>query len=575
MSTLLSAAASAPAGRGRAAKLIVPRTGGYIVRSDIIPLRMVDCSHVLCTTSFADPQQWFSGMDPTRLDTDHLRHILPAAAGGIILDTSEAMYDMTSDLDALEDEIRSRLSFPWLLKERRPRQTLAFVGNYLKYPGNGGTGANHYSTAQALDINIVVLDAPGCWLEDEKYADLRGAFLPLALSRDDQLPARIIAALSQYEGKIDGITTFHESLSAGVARAAQLLSLPTSPPEALVVANDKYKASVAEGRLAYLASSVDGALEIIDRSDIQYPLMLKPCRGGCSEGVCKVDDTSEVIAAVREIDALADRHGAQFVIEEFCDGPEVDVNMVLYDGEVLFVEICDDFPKQGDPGVTTVKGSRFLETAMVHPSKLPPPELNILSRSLHQSLLRLGFRSGVFHLEARVKNSAMSYVVRKGIMDLEYLQSKWQTASPSSWLIEINSRPPGKVASDAVEITYGIDYVGLGLLFPLNDKERIKALTHPFAHGPQYWCQAVCIPVEEGGIFDSDNVCDELRQRRPDLAQHLSVSVCCFSRGDVVPSPSSGITAWIAWLNVFSRVGRAHLLEVSECIRQEIRYSII
>ncbi|KAF2720184.1 hypothetical protein K431DRAFT_304543 [Polychaeton citri CBS 116435] len=370
LSTLLSAAASAPPGRGRAAKLVIPRTRGYIVRSDIISLRMFGCPHVIHTTSFAKPQQWFLGEKLTEADIFDLRDVIAAAAASVILDTGRSMSYMMSDLDSLGYQFQNRLSFSWVLQERQSRQILAFVGNYLKYPGHGGTGANHGSVAKALNINM--------WAHD-----------------------RIIEALSKYNGKIGGIVTFHESLSAGVARAAQLLSLPTASPEALIIADDKYRASVTEGNSEFLASSVDNALEITKQRDLQNPLILKPCRCGCSEGVRKVDNVSETSSAAQDVSSLFDWHGAQFVVEEYFDGPEVDVNMMLRDGELLLVDIWDNFPKCGEPGMTNVEGGTFMETGMVHSSKLPSSELNMLSRSLHQSLLRLGIESGIFNLEAR------------------------------------------------------------------------------------------------------------------------------------------------------------------------------
>lgn len=36
------------------------------------------------------------------------------------------------------------------------------------------------------------------------------------------------------------------------------------------------------------------------------------------------------------------------MIEPYIDGPEVDANLVLLDGEVIFFEVTDDFPKPGD-----------------------------------------------------------------------------------------------------------------------------------------------------------------------------------------------------------------------------------
>jgi len=141
-------------------------------------------------------------------DFSRLPNVFAIAAGGIIIDVHESINDVAADLDAFEEEVRNRLSFPWVLEKRRPRQTLVFVGNYWWYPTYWGTGRNHYSVAKALDINLVVPDAPGCWLADPKHADLRGTFLPCDLTRDDGLCYRIIETPSHYKGGTDGIVTF-------------------------------------------------------------------------------------------------------------------------------------------------------------------------------------------------------------------------------------------------------------------------------------------------------------------------------------------------------------------------------
>lgn len=77
-------------------------------------------------------------------------------------------------------------------------------------------------------------------------------------------------------------------------------------------------------------------------------------------------------------------------VEAYCDGPEIDANFVLQDGEVLFVEGADDFPKAGDreeAGASTV----FKESAVLYPSGLPAAELEMVQRYLHQTLLKFGF----------------------------------------------------------------------------------------------------------------------------------------------------------------------------------------
>jgi biotin carboxylase len=565
----LSAAASAGGGRERAVKLIVPGVQGYIVRSDIIPLRLVDCQLAESVVAFSEPRQHFAGKSITTDSFERLTEVFAASAGGVLLAPNHG--DIESDLLALDIELENRLSFPWLTKHQPPRQTLAMLCGGRYSPEHGGTGNSIYPAAKALGIDMVVLDSPGHWLDGPDYAHCREAFIPIELGRDSEFPKRIVEALRKYGKKIDGIITFFESYLVAVATAAAELSLPAAPPRAYEIATDKYRTSVTEGHKAYRASNLDEATKIVRDADLSYPLIVKPCRGWSSEGVSRVQSASDLSDAINAIDTT--RHGTAFVIEEYCDGPEVDANIVLCDGEVLFFEVSDDFPKSAEAKGTGT-GGNFIELANVLPSKLPKRELDILRDSLHQSLLRLGLDTGMYHLEARVQHSAMEYVMENDIVDLAYRKSS-PTAEPNAWLIEINPRPPGIQESDASASTYGIDYWGLSLLFPLADKARARALSIPFASGPQYWCEIVFIPVEHGGIFDSDDVCVELTQRRPDLAAHISKAVCFWKKGDQVLPPDSGVTAWVAYFNVYSRTSRADVLEIAETVRQEFRFSII
>lgn len=136
MRELLSTASSAPIGRSRAAKLIIPRLRGYIVRADIIPLRMAQSPNMIQATSFANPQQWFAGELLTDSDFCQLSNVFRAAAGGVIIDVGGLEHDDVAEaLNTFEREIRNRLSFPWILEDRR--QTLAFVATIYAIPDTG------------------------------------------------------------------------------------------------------------------------------------------------------------------------------------------------------------------------------------------------------------------------------------------------------------------------------------------------------------------------------------------------------------------------------------------------------
>jgi biotin carboxylase len=72
----------------------------------------------------------------------------------------------------------------------------------------------------------------------------------------------------------------------------------------------------------------------VQRRDLEYPFIVKPCKGFLSEGVFKIHSPEELASAIGSVNL--DRHGAEFVLEAYCDGPEVDINFVLSEGELLF-----------------------------------------------------------------------------------------------------------------------------------------------------------------------------------------------------------------------------------------------
>lgn len=553
----------------------MPRDRGYIARSDIIPLRLLGCSLVTHTVSFSNPHQYFAG-DPVAVESlEQLPTIFSASTAGMMLNWTEAQGAdvLQSSLSALDLELRNRLAFSWLFTEEPKRPTLAIVDGGISGPDNGGTGESIYMAAKALGIDMVVFDTPGHWVNGPRFSHWRKDTVALdtPLKPDVNFSSRIVDAVRSYDGQIDGIITFRDHYKLPVAEAALQLSLATYPPSAYEIATDKFKTSVSVGHQAHCASSAEEASRIIKENHLEFPLIMKPTNGFLSEGVFRVDDSTQLETGVKQINA--DRHGNEFVIEKYCEGPEVDANFVLCDGEVLFFEASDDFPKTGDVnGCGSVKS--FIELANVLPSALPENELALLKDSLHHSLLQMGFQDGFYHLEARVENSSMEYATTNGVLDLTK-RAVPNSGQPSAWLIEVNPRPPGIQAAEAVRHTYGLDYFGLALLFALEDKQRVKQLSRPFAGGAQYWCEMVFIPVEKGGLFDSGNVCEELFSRRPDLAACVSASFCFLRKGDKVNDPSTGVNSWVAYFNVFSRDSRAHLLELADTIRREVRFSIL
>ncbi|KAM0247504.1 hypothetical protein ACHAQJ_009826 [Trichoderma viride] len=579
----LRATTASPGGLRRVVKLIVPLQKGYILRSDIVPLRLRDSQFVEAAVSLAEPLQSYSGLAITTSDVSNLAALFSATTAGLIMHY-DSDKDSDSGIEALsltvESELENRLSFPWISSENVRRRTLVLVEGGRARPDNGGSVPDIYLAARALGIDLVVLDNSGHWLEGPEYAPWREAFIPTRLMDppEEDFADLIVKSVKTYSKPVEGIVTFCDSYATQVAQAARQLRLQSASPDALRIATDKYLTSMFVGHQAYRASSPDEALEIASKNHLAYPLIIKPCNGWSSEGVFRVDSPDTLTAAVKSIDTS--RHGSEFVIEKYCAGPEVDANFVLLDGEILFFEACDDFPKTADyngPNVGSL--NTFHELNSVYPSALPSREIDLIRSSFLDTLLRLGLQNGIMHLEGRVEYSSVDYKTEDGILDLYRRDTASATPEPTAWLIEINPRPLGMTGSQVIESTYGIDYWGLAMLIAVADKSRARSLSQPFKHGAQYTCVMVFIPADYPssceGIFDSDDICDELKARRPDLAKQISRCACLVKRGQKVAHPSSGINSFLAYFNVFSRAGRKEALELANKVREEVRFSFI
>ncbi|GAQ09977.1 hypothetical protein ALT_7298 [Aspergillus lentulus] len=577
---LLQTLRASASGAKCAVKLIVPLHSGYIVRSDIIPLRFRDSEYVESAFSFAEPLQTYSGKKVAISSPLDLTTYFAAAAGGLILrrgSTRVSDAEHQALFRIVESDLENRLSFPWIQPGTPRRRTLALVDANSSHPEDG---LGFYRAARELGINVVVLENSGHWLEDPAQAQWREAFIPTRLTNppEEDVGDHILASIRAYGKPVDGIVTFADSFWYYIAQIAQEIGVETAPPESMRIATNKFLTSKYVGHEAYSASSIDEALKIAKEIELPYPLIVKPCDGWSSEGVTRVESPDALPAAIKSIDTS--RHGTQFVMERYCDGPEVDVNLVLLDGQVLFAEICDDLPKSADINGRAVGSlTNFHELYSVYPSALPSQELDLLINSFAGTLLKLGIRNGVMHLEGRVENSSMEYREQNGMLDLQPRAPQATRPESSAWLIEINPRPLGMTGSHIIESTYGIDYWGLALVLGVGDKDRARALSKPYRRGPQYTCIMVFIPADfppsSQGIFDTDDICADLIARRPDLAKHISRCATLVKRGQKVAHPTTGRHTFLAYFNVFSRAGRQEALDLARQIREEVRYSFL
>ncbi|KAH8900480.1 hypothetical protein GQ53DRAFT_801098 [Thozetella sp. PMI_491] len=568
----------------RVARFILPAAAGQLVRSDIIPMRFRDCRSVETAGGGGRPLQLFHPPASQVDNSCQLQGLLSLSVAGVLLESGTDLSgcDGAVPLEALsafaDADFGNRLSFPWFTKTLLQRKRMVLVAASFTPPSHGGTGPATHLAVIELGIDLVVLHSPGHWLEGPEYAHWREAFISFNLPTiaGPEFVDEIVAAVQSYPKKIDGIMTIVDPWSSFVALAAQKLVLAAESPNFFKVATDKHQLALAEGRQALRTSSAEQALKLISAPNIPYPLIIKPTGGGGLEGVTRVDDASSLPGAFKTRPwSWAD----DYVIEPYCDGPEVDFNLIMLDSEVVFFEVCDDFPKGADSNAAC-SGSElrtFIELNSVYPSALPAHDIEVLRNSFKKTLLDLGLRNGVMHLEGRVGHSSVHYQSIGGIVYLHPNASQVDDKKTSAWLIEINPRPIGVTEPQIVESTYGIDYWGVAMSIAVGDKPRARALSQSFNPDPQYVSVMVFIPVDypttAEGIFDSDDDCEELLVRRPDLKRYITNCRCFFERGEKGYHPSSRVCKFLAYFNVASRNGRRHALALSQTIREEVRFS--
>lgn len=572
--------------------LILPLDNGHVVRSDFLQRRLDCWEPALQTASFVSPASSVEGV-PFPAGAPSWAELSPLASCAV---GAIQLRDGTP-ASTVDRELRNRLSFPWLLHDPiRPRR-IAWVQGREDLQSIGRA----LEAAAALGIKLVILDKPGHWLQDANSpgAHFRDAFIEVDITADGGLSGRVVAAVRSYPEPIDGLVTISDVRLAAVARASRELGLPTESPRAYDIAANKGRTRMLEeelrmgavgatssgvGKESFVLRHAGDLQSVLERSTLDFPRIVKPVVGWSSECVSRVESEAELVAAVER---AADRHASSptrstaVVVEPYVAGPEVDANLVVLDGEILFCDISDDFPSEADRAGAGL-WANFEETQNVMPSALPASEQVGIREQLLRSVVGQGFRTGVFHCEARVRNSRYAYRANQedGIVDL--VPKDGQAATMPSgepvdvYLHEINARPPGWLETAAVLLAYGVDYYALRLLTALGNDEaaRIRALSQAFLDGPQFHLSVLMVHQGLAGVMRSRDAVGEYLDEHPDVKANV---VDFYSRkkgGDVLEGHGSAALCWVGFLSVVSRESRRDLLRRVEHVAGQLTYEM-
>jgi D-alanine-D-alanine ligase len=249
------------------------------------------------------------------------------------------------------------------------------------------------------------------------------------------------------------------------------------------------------------------------KNSLTFPIVIKPAFGSSSAYVVKAeepDDLEEVYSYIKNNlttqteSALHD--GNDIVAEEYIDGDEVDIDIILQNGKIKYHSITDNY-KTEEPF--------FVETGESIPSSLSGVRQEELFELAEQTLEKLGIQNGCIHFEAKsTKNGGVP--------------------------IEINLRMGGDEVYSIVKAVWGMDLiehaikVALGIYIPM-----IKRPDQPkkYIIG-QYFLS------EYSGILSKLDVNEKIHKKKYLEEMHLFKKV-----GDPVLVPPEGFE-FIGWLTV-------------------------
>jgi len=139
-----------------------------------------------------------------------------------------------------------------------------------------------------------------------------------------------------------GLLTWDDILVVQAARLAQRLGLPASPPEAVQLCRDKHatrqalRAAGVPQPESVLVASLPQARQAA--TELGYPLVFKPRGLFASIGVVRVDSADQLpsrfrVARGARTDGSSEVPGAEVLVEQYLDGPEISVDAAWLDGE--------------------------------------------------------------------------------------------------------------------------------------------------------------------------------------------------------------------------------------------------
>lgn len=198
----------------------------------------------------------------------------------------------------------------------------------------------------------------------------------------------------------DGITC--GASDVGVMTAAvicQKRGLPGMNPETALKVKDK-GAMIEAFREHGVAHPGYQVVESADEEvKLEFPLITKPVDNSGSRGINVARNAAELKAALEY--SFSSSRVNRVIVEEYMDGPEVSVEILIQDGEPHILQVTDKMTT-GEP--------RFIEIGHSQPSQLPPADVEAIRKLAYDAAKAVGIQDGCGHAEIKLTSKGPKMV---------------------------------------------------------------------------------------------------------------------------------------------------------------------
>lgn len=379
-----------------------------------------------------------------------------------------------------------------------------------------------YDRLKELGCSITIMDGPeSAWrtMADEGVID---DFIELDFSNHETVFARAMEAVADamQDTKFDAVTTYFEDAVALSARIATALGLGVNPILACEQARNKRLTREVMGRAGLPVPRfwrINSPKDVAHAcAHVGFPAILKPVFGAASVGVSRINDEKEAHSKYEQLFSVLDPttdalwyQGTEMVLEEYYDGDEFDIDLLLWNGEAVYAKVSDNWACW-EPW--------FQETGTNCPSLYPKAKQQELIKLSVDTTLVLGFRAGCFHVEC-----------------------KYTSRGPR--IIEVNARMGGVSVRDVNRHAWGVDLVEEHAMCALRIPIR------PFIPEKPLEYMAECaVNAPYSGVINQDNWLDHvLEDKRVHKINYFK------KKGAKVTGPEDGMPDWIVEIIVISK----------------------